>query len=82
MAGRFGLATPAMALATQFARQKSTPASSGTLPTHSLSFWGLPDSLFANAGSSELSSCLGHRSRTGMLAPRSTKLGSQRDINQ
>jgi potassium-transporting ATPase potassium-binding subunit len=38
MAGRFGLAIPALALATLFARQKSTPASSGTLPTHSLTF--------------------------------------------
>jgi len=38
MAGRFGLAIPALALATLFGRQRSTPTSSGTLPTHSLSF--------------------------------------------
>jgi K+-transporting ATPase ATPase A chain len=38
MVGRFGLAMPALALAARFARQKSTPASSGTLPTHSLTF--------------------------------------------
>ena len=38
MVGRFGLALPALALATLFGRQRSTPTSSGTLPTHSLSF--------------------------------------------
>ncbi len=38
MAGRFGLAIPALAFAGLFARQRSTPSSSGTLPTHSLSF--------------------------------------------
>jgi len=38
MAGRFGLAIPALALADLFGRQRSTPASSGTLPTHSFSF--------------------------------------------
>ena len=38
MVGRFGLAIPALGLAALFARQKSTPASSGTLPTHSLTF--------------------------------------------
>jgi potassium-transporting ATPase potassium-binding subunit len=38
MAGRFGLAIPALAFADLFARQKITPSSSGTLPTHSFSF--------------------------------------------
>ncbi|MFZ0800622.1 MAG: potassium-transporting ATPase subunit KdpA [Terriglobales bacterium] len=38
MAGRFGLAIPALAFAGLFARQKNTPSSSGTLPTDSLSF--------------------------------------------
>ena len=38
MAGRFGLAIPALALASLFARQRNTPASSGTLPTDSVSF--------------------------------------------
>jgi len=38
MAGRFGLAIPALAFAGLFARQKTTPTSSGTLPTDSLSF--------------------------------------------
>ncbi len=38
MVGRFGLAIPALALADLFGRQRSTPSSSGTLPTHSLSF--------------------------------------------
>jgi len=38
MVGRFGLAIPALALASLFARQRSTPASSGTLPTHSVLF--------------------------------------------
>ncbi len=38
MAGRFALAIPALAFAACFARQRSTPSSSGTLPTHSLLF--------------------------------------------
>ena len=38
MAGRFGLAVPALALAGVFARQKNTPVSVGTLSTDSLSF--------------------------------------------
>lgn len=38
MAGRFGLAIPALAFAGLFARQKNTPVSVGTLPTDSLSF--------------------------------------------
>ena len=38
MVGRFGLAIPALALADLFGRQRSTPSSSGTLPTHSSSF--------------------------------------------
>ena len=38
MVGRFGLATPALLLAGLFGRQRSTPSSSGTLPTHSFSF--------------------------------------------
>jgi len=38
MVGRFGLAIPALALAALFGCQRSTPASSGTLPTHSFSF--------------------------------------------
>ena len=38
MAGRFGLAIPALALSSLFARQRNTPASSGTLPTDSVSF--------------------------------------------
>ena len=38
MAGRFGLAIPALAFAGMFARQKNTPSSLGTLPTDSLSF--------------------------------------------
>jgi len=38
MAGRFALAIPALLFATLFARQRVTPSSSGTLPTHSLTF--------------------------------------------
>ena len=38
MMGRFGLAIPALAFAALFARQRNTPSSSGTLPTHSLVF--------------------------------------------
>jgi len=38
MVGRFGLAIPALALANLFGRQRSTPSSAGTLPTHSFSF--------------------------------------------
>jgi K+-transporting ATPase ATPase A chain len=38
MAGRFALAIPALALAALLGRQRSTPSSSGTLPTHSFSF--------------------------------------------
>jgi K+-transporting ATPase ATPase A chain len=38
MVGRFGLAIPALALAALFGRQRRTPSSSGTLPTHSFSF--------------------------------------------
>lgn len=38
MVGRFGLAIPALALAALFGRQRNTPSSSGTLPTHSLIF--------------------------------------------
>ena len=38
LAGRFALAIPALALAGLFARQKSTPESSGTVPTDSISF--------------------------------------------
>jgi K+-transporting ATPase ATPase A chain len=41
MVGRFGLAIPALALASLFARQKSAPVSSGTLPTDSLTFGAL-----------------------------------------
>jgi potassium-transporting ATPase potassium-binding subunit len=38
IAGRFGLAIPALGLAARFARQRNSPATSGTLPTHSFSF--------------------------------------------
>jgi K+-transporting ATPase ATPase A chain len=38
MVGRFGLAIPALAFADLFGRQRKTPTSSGTLPTHSLTF--------------------------------------------
>jgi K+-transporting ATPase ATPase A chain len=38
MVGRFGLAIPALAFADLFGRQRITPSSSGTLPTHSFSF--------------------------------------------
>ncbi len=38
MVGRFGLAAPALGFAALFGRQKSTPPSLGTLPTHSFSF--------------------------------------------
>ncbi len=41
MVGRFGLAVPALGLAALFGRQRSTPSSSGTLPTDSLSFGAL-----------------------------------------
>jgi K+-transporting ATPase ATPase A chain len=41
MVGRFGLAIPALAFADLFGRQKSTPSSSGTLPTHSFAFGAL-----------------------------------------
>jgi len=39
--GRFGLAIPALGLAGLFAKQQSTPTSSGTLPTDSLVFGAL-----------------------------------------
>jgi K+-transporting ATPase ATPase A chain len=38
MIGRFGLAIPALAFAGLFGRQRNTPSSLGTLPTHSLVF--------------------------------------------
>jgi len=38
MVGRFGLAIPALALAALFGRQRNTPSTAGTLPTHSFSF--------------------------------------------
>jgi K+-transporting ATPase ATPase A chain len=38
MAGRFGSAIPALALAALFGRQRTTPSSPGTLPTHSFTF--------------------------------------------
>jgi K+-transporting ATPase ATPase A chain len=38
MVGRFGLAIPALAFADLFGRQRSSPESVGTLPTHSFSF--------------------------------------------
>jgi potassium-transporting ATPase potassium-binding subunit len=38
MVGRFGLAIPALAFAGLFARQRNSPSSSGTLPTHSFVF--------------------------------------------
>ena len=38
MVGRFGLAIPALAFADLFGRQRHTPTSSGTLPTHYLVF--------------------------------------------
>ena len=38
MVGRFGLAIPALSFAALFGRQRKTPSSSGTLPTHSLVF--------------------------------------------
>ena len=38
MAGRFGLAIPALAFADLLARQRTTPSTSGTLPTHSVAF--------------------------------------------
>jgi K+-transporting ATPase ATPase A chain len=37
----FGLAIPALAFADLFGRQRTTPSSSGTLPTHSFSFGAL-----------------------------------------
>ena len=41
MVGRFGLAIPALTFAELFGRQRNTPSSSGTLPTHSLVFGAL-----------------------------------------
>ena len=38
MVGRFGLAIPALVFAALFGRQRNTPSSSGTLPTHSFVF--------------------------------------------
>ena len=38
MAGRFALAIPALAFASLFGRQRSTPTSAGTLATHSFAF--------------------------------------------
>ena len=38
LVGRFGLALPALGFAGLFGRQTNTPVSSGTLPTHSMSF--------------------------------------------
>jgi K+-transporting ATPase ATPase A chain len=41
MCGRFALAIPALALASLFARQRNTPSTLGTLPTHSSVFGAL-----------------------------------------
>jgi K+-transporting ATPase ATPase A chain len=41
LVGRFGLAIPALAFASLFGRQRNTPSSSGTLPTHSFVFGAL-----------------------------------------
>jgi K+-transporting ATPase ATPase A chain len=41
LAGRFGLAIPALALAGRFARQPSKPVTAGTLPTDTPLFAGL-----------------------------------------
>jgi K+-transporting ATPase ATPase A chain len=41
IAGRFGLAIPALALAGRFARQPSKPSTEGTLPTDTPLFAGL-----------------------------------------
>ena len=41
MVGRFGLAIPALAFADLLGRQRNTPSSAGTLPTHSLVFGAL-----------------------------------------
>ena len=38
LAGRFGLAIPALGLAARFGRQRNSPTTAGTLPTHSPSF--------------------------------------------
>jgi K+-transporting ATPase ATPase A chain len=38
MVGRFGLAIPALAFAALFGRQRNTPSTAGTLPTHSFVF--------------------------------------------
>ncbi len=38
LAGRFGLAIPPLGLAARFGRQRNTPSTSGTLPTHFLWF--------------------------------------------
>ncbi|HTS35969.1 MAG TPA: potassium-transporting ATPase subunit KdpA [Candidatus Solibacter sp.] len=38
MVGRFGLAIPALSFAALFGRQRNTPSTSGTLPTHSFVF--------------------------------------------
>lgn len=38
LAGRFALAIPALGFAAYFTRQRTTPSSSGTLPTHSFLF--------------------------------------------
>ena len=38
MVGRFGLVIPALAFAALFGRQRNTPSTSGTLPTHSVVF--------------------------------------------
>ena len=70
MVGRFGLAIPALALAALFGRQRNTPSSSGTLPTHSLVVRCPTHHLLDNHGGSELSSCAGPRSRTGTIAVR------------
>jgi potassium-transporting ATPase potassium-binding subunit len=41
LVGRFGLAIPALAFAALFGRQRNTPSTSGTLPTHSVVFGAL-----------------------------------------
>ena len=41
MAGRFGLAIPALALAGIFAQQQRRPVTDGTLPTDTVLFAGL-----------------------------------------
>ncbi len=68
MAGRFGLAIPALAFAELFGPTKKDPLFVGNSPHRFSSVRRLTNNMFNNDGSSELSSCVGPGSRTGAIA--------------